>query len=182
MMMQNQPLDFWAEPAREVFNYWISFSPVAPFFGVEWRFAGASAELVAEGRKAVDAVAGATERLAEVAGEVAETVSVEIPAEIEAETRVIEENSADEAVEEPVAPGLPAGLYADAPAEVDDLTSLNGVGPALARKLNGLGVYTFAQLAGFSEADLTWLDENLGGIKGRCFRDNWVGQAKARLG
>jgi predicted flap endonuclease-1-like 5' DNA nuclease len=39
--------------------------------------------------------------------------------------------------------------------EVDDLTSIHGVGPAIARKLDALGIKTFADLAAADPDDLT---------------------------
>jgi NADH-quinone oxidoreductase subunit E len=79
-------------------------------------------------------------------------------------------------------PAVPASLLVEAPRDADDLTVIKGIGPGLARQLNGLGVYKLAQLAEFSEEDLTWIDANLSSFKGRCFRDDWIGQAKALLG
>ena len=31
-------VDLWAKPSRDAFEFWISFFPTAPLFGVEWRF------------------------------------------------------------------------------------------------------------------------------------------------
>ncbi|HET7410604.1 MAG TPA: hypothetical protein VFJ13_10420, partial [Paracoccaceae bacterium] len=33
------PFDTWARPGKDAFEFWISFFPTAPMFGVEWRFA-----------------------------------------------------------------------------------------------------------------------------------------------
>lgn len=185
-MSDKQSFDFWSGPSREIFEFWISFSPAAPFFGVEWRFADTMAEVTKTTETVAMAAEKSVETVAEAAVEVAEEVVASVPAAVEPE--VVE--TFEEAAAESVADALdtveeefaaPAGLMTEAPAVVDDLTTLNGVGPALAKKLNALGVYTFKQIAGFTQDDLTWVDENLGGIKGRCFRDNWVGQAKTRL-
>jgi predicted flap endonuclease-1-like 5' DNA nuclease len=70
----------------------------------------------------------------------------------------------------------------EAPAEPDDLKMIRGIGPGLESKLNALGVYTFDQIASFSTDDLVWIDENLTAFKGRCFRDDWVGQARSLTG
>ena len=194
-----QAVEFWTEPAREVFNFWISFSPMAPFFGVEWRFGEVSAQFTSElatgSKKAADTVLDATGTIVETAAvsvtEVMEKATAAEPLDVPAkavETDIAEpvavlaepEQEAD-AEPEPVLLSAPDGLMTDAPNDPDDLTELNGVGPALAKKLNGLGVYQFEQIASFSDDDLAWVDENLGGVKGRCFRDNWVGQAKSRL-
>jgi hypothetical protein len=34
------PFDAWARPGKDAFEFWVSFFPTAPLFGVEWRFAG----------------------------------------------------------------------------------------------------------------------------------------------
>ncbi|HUS55365.1 MAG TPA: hypothetical protein VMY41_15350 [Thermohalobaculum sp.] len=39
-----------------------------------------------------------------------------------------------------------------------------------------------SQIANFSKRDLTRIDKKLTAFKGRCFRDDWVGQAKAIVG
>ena len=60
----------------------------------------------------------------------------------------------------------------------DDLKKIDGVGPALERKLNALGVTRFDQIAGFSDEEVGKVDDALN-YKGRVTRDDWVGQAKA---
>ncbi len=60
----------------------------------------------------------------------------------------------------------------------DDLKKIDGVGPALERKLNALGVTRYDQIAAFTDEELTKVDEALN-YKGRVMRDDWVGQAKA---
>ncbi|MGB3805628.1 MAG: hypothetical protein WA936_00350, partial [Erythrobacter sp.] len=60
----------------------------------------------------------------------------------------------------------------------DDLTRLKGLGPKLATILNEQGVTRFSQIAGWSEADIDRVDDQLGRFKGRIRRDHWVEQAK----
>ncbi|MEM8633308.1 MAG: NADH-quinone oxidoreductase subunit NuoE [Pseudomonadota bacterium] len=60
----------------------------------------------------------------------------------------------------------------------DDLKLIRGVGPKLETLLNGLGFYHFDQVAKWTEAEVTWVDQNLEGFKGRVTRDDWVAQAK----
>ncbi|MDA3889285.1 MAG: 50S ribosomal protein L21 [Allgaiera sp.] len=64
-----------------------------------------------------------------------------------------------------------------ATAAADDLKKLSGVGPALEKKLHEAGVTSFAQIAAWTEADVTEMDEKLS-FKGRIEREGWVGQAK----
>ncbi|GGG95212.1 hypothetical protein GCM10007420_08430 [Glycocaulis albus] len=60
----------------------------------------------------------------------------------------------------------------------DDLTQLNGVGPAYAKKLNAAGVTSFAQVASWKAADLDALDAEIPGIKAKAETGDWVKQAK----
>ncbi|WP_293858380.1 hypothetical protein [Sphingomonas sp. SCN 67-18] len=59
----------------------------------------------------------------------------------------------------------------------DDLLLLKGVGPKVAALLAAEGVTRFAQIAAWSDADLTAIDDKLGTFKGRPARDKWVEQA-----
>lgn len=70
-------------------------------------------------------------------------------------------------------------LLTDAPTDGgDDLKLIKGVGPKLESLLNALGVYHFAQIAAWSEAEIAWVDGALEGFNGRVSRDDWVAQAK----
>lgn len=60
----------------------------------------------------------------------------------------------------------------------DDLTAINGIGPAFARKLNGVGISSYAQLAALSDDDIQRLEKETIRFAGRIRRDDWVGQAK----
>ena len=59
----------------------------------------------------------------------------------------------------------------------DDLKKIKGVGPKLEGVLNELGVWHFWQVAGWSEAEIAWVDTRLK-FKGRIARDGWIEQAK----
>lgn len=61
--------------------------------------------------------------------------------------------------------------------EGDKLTEINGIGPVIEKKLKDLGVSTFAQIAGFTEEQITEVDGKLN-FKGRIDREEWVAQAK----
>ncbi|MEM9286996.1 MAG: hypothetical protein AAGA36_01545 [Pseudomonadota bacterium] len=68
--------------------------------------------------------------------------------------------------------------FLDAPMGIpDDLMLIKGVGPKLAHTLDGLGVYHFFQIAGWTEDDIAKVDDKLQ-FKGRITRDDWVDQAK----
>ena len=61
--------------------------------------------------------------------------------------------------------------------EADDLKKLSGVGPVLEKKLHEAGITSFAQIAGWTKADIEEMDEKLD-FKGRIEREDWVAQAK----
>ena len=69
----------------------------------------------------------------------------------------------------------------DRPAVADDLKAISGVGPKLEQVLNGLGVWNYAQIAGWGDAEIAWVDDQLG-FSGRIERDDWVGQAERLTG
>lgn len=76
------------------------------------------------------------------------------------------------------APAADAAPLFEAPAgEADDLKKISGVGPALEKKLHGLGITTYAQIAAFTADDIARVDDALS-FKGRIERDDWVSQAK----
>lgn len=64
------------------------------------------------------------------------------------------------------------------PRKPDDLKLISGVGPKIEKTLNGLGIYTYAQIAAWKKAERQWVDSYLR-FSGRIERDNWVKQAKA---
>jgi len=72
---------------------------------------------------------------------------------------------------------LPEGaLFAAPEGPADDLKKISGVGPVLEKKLNALGITTFAQVAAFTPEDIAKVDDALS-FKGRIERDNWLEQA-----
>lgn len=64
------------------------------------------------------------------------------------------------------------------PATPDDLKMISGVGPKLEQVLNGLGVWTFGQIAAWSAEEIAWVDDYLQ-FRGRIERDDWIRQAAA---
>jgi len=72
----------------------------------------------------------------------------------------------------------PAVLDAARAGGPDDLKRIKGIGPGLERLLHSMGFYHFDQIAGWSAAEIAWVDENLKGFKGQVTRDAWVAQAK----
>jgi NADH-quinone oxidoreductase subunit E len=91
----------------------------------------------------------------------------------------------DHTVELPAAAVAPADLMPedfrpprmmDRPESPDDLKAISGVGPKLEKVLNGLGIWTYGQIAGWTREEVAWVDDSLG-FKGRIGRDDWIGQA-----
>ncbi len=70
----------------------------------------------------------------------------------------------------------PANLLKAAKGDADDLKKISGVGPALEKKLNDLGVYHFSQIAEWKADDIAYVDDKLS-FKGRIERDDWIKQA-----
>lgn len=67
---------------------------------------------------------------------------------------------------------------AEAGAHGDDLKRVRGIGPKLEGMLHDLGVYTFAQMAAWTEDEIDRVNDNLTAFKGRIRRDDWRAQAK----
>lgn len=72
----------------------------------------------------------------------------------------------------------PQGLGAARGGQADDLKKIEGIGPALEKLCNEMGVFHFDQIAAWGEAEIAWMDSNLKGFRGRVTRDKWVAQAK----
>ena len=62
----------------------------------------------------------------------------------------------------------------------DDLKLISGVGGELEKKLHGLGLRSFAQIAALSDDDIARIDDVLD-FKGRIEREGWVDQARALM-
>ena len=85
--------------------------------------------------------------------------------------------SAETAAEGAAAPEVPALVIEPVAGEPDDLKQIGGIGPALEKKLNALGITTFAQIAALNEDQIKAIDETLN-FQGRIERDKWVEQAQ----
>jgi len=59
----------------------------------------------------------------------------------------------------------------------DKLTEINGIGPVIEGKLQGLGISSFAQIADLTPERIVEIDGQLN-FKGRIDREEWVAQAK----
>ena len=59
----------------------------------------------------------------------------------------------------------------------DDLKRIKGIGVVLEKKLNAIGVISYDQVAGWTDADVQRVSEQLD-FKGRIERENWIEQAR----
>ncbi len=60
----------------------------------------------------------------------------------------------------------------------DDLKLIKGVGPAIEKTLNEMGICRFDQLAEMSEYEIDRIAQRLKGFRSRIYREDWVGQAR----
>jgi predicted flap endonuclease-1-like 5' DNA nuclease len=63
----------------------------------------------------------------------------------------------------------------------DMLTQIKGIGPKLSERLNELGIFHFEQIAGWTEAQAEWIEDQLA-FKGKVRREDWIGQARQLAG
>ena len=60
----------------------------------------------------------------------------------------------------------------------DDLKLIKGVGPAIEKTLNEMGISRFDQIAQMSEYDIDRVAHRLKGFRSRIYREDWIGQAR----
>lgn len=65
------------------------------------------------------------------------------------------------------------------PPRIEDLKLIHGIGPEIEKKLNGVGIYTFAQLTAMLPADISAAVAGLAGAStDRIIKQDWIGQAR----
>ena len=60
----------------------------------------------------------------------------------------------------------------------DQLQAIKGVGPAIEKTLNEMGIFRFQQIAEMSEYDIDRVARRLKGFHSRIYREDWIGQAR----
>lgn len=70
----------------------------------------------------------------------------------------------------------PKGIAAARAGKADNLQRISGVGPKNEGILNNLGIYHFDQIAAWTPAQITWVDDHLR-FNGRILREEWIRQA-----
>lgn len=174
------PAHWYPKPDEGLFEYWASLTPMAPFFGVAWRFG----DLDLTAPLKADAPLPSPVRPDVEDAEIVETPALDaLRAVPETEPETVPEPEAKPEPEPEAAPESSRApeldLQPQAPAEPDDLTVIKGIGPKMAGKLAEAGITTYAQIAAWTEAEVAHMDEALGGMPGAIARQDWVGQAKA---
>lgn len=77
------------------------------------------------------------------------------------------------------AAGKPELLSQPREGKGDDLGLIWGVADKLAEKLNALGIWHFDQIAKWTQEEVAWFEEAMGGaFKGRVTRDKWIEQCQ----
>ncbi|MDP3739089.1 MAG: hypothetical protein Q8R02_16970 [Hyphomonadaceae bacterium] len=62
----------------------------------------------------------------------------------------------------------------------DDLKLISGIGPKLEQKLNSIGIWHYAQISSWSQAEVDWVNGAIS-FHGRIERERWVSQATMLL-
>jgi predicted flap endonuclease-1-like 5' DNA nuclease len=60
----------------------------------------------------------------------------------------------------------------------DDLKKIKGVGPAIEKTLNEMGICHYNQIAEMSEYEIDRVAHRLRGFRSRIYREDWIGQAR----
>jgi predicted flap endonuclease-1-like 5' DNA nuclease len=60
----------------------------------------------------------------------------------------------------------------------DSLQAIKGVGPAIEKTLNEMGIFSYQQIANMSEYDIDRIANRLKGFRSRIYREDWIGQAR----
>lgn len=183
---------FLPRDGEAIWDYWLSLSPMAPFFGVPWRFGDIQvvppapkpkpAKPAKPARKAKSPIKPDAEEAEVVTADAAPEPAAETVLEAVAETvaepvaEPVAESVVETVAETAVEPA--AEPVAEAPATRDELTLIKGIGPKMAEKLHAAGVTRFAQIAAWDAAVVAEMEATLGGLPGAITRADWVGQAK----
>jgi predicted flap endonuclease-1-like 5' DNA nuclease len=60
----------------------------------------------------------------------------------------------------------------------DNLRLIKGIGPAIEKTLNELGIFRYHQIAEMTEYDIDRVAQRLKGFSTRIYREDWIGQAR----
>jgi predicted flap endonuclease-1-like 5' DNA nuclease len=118
---------------------------------------------------------------AEAEAEIEPEAEAESDAEIDVEEAILDDeldelgDEQDAAVAEADVTNLsdqePGGLR-------DNLRHIKGIGPAIEKTLNELGIFRYHQIAEMTEYDIDRVAQRLKGFSSRIYREDWIGQAR----
>ena len=60
----------------------------------------------------------------------------------------------------------------------DRLQAIKGIGPAIEKTLNEMGIFNYQQISDMSEYDIDRIAKRLKGFRTRIYREDWIGQAR----
>ena len=60
----------------------------------------------------------------------------------------------------------------------DNLRLIKGIGPAIEKTLNELGIFRYHQVAEMTDYDINRVAQRLKGFSSRIYREDWIGQAR----
>lgn len=103
----------------------------------------------------------------------------DVEEELEEEEAAVFEVAAEQEPEPEPAPETES--EPDAHTHRDNLKKIKGVGPAIEKTLNEIGIFNFQQIADMSEYDIDRVARRLKGFHSRIYREDWIGQARALL-
>jgi len=98
---------------------------------------------------------------------------------LDASNDPIDESTADERDGAPSNHVEHAAIGTNLDIASDDLKLIKGVGPAIEKTLNEMGIFRFNQIAEMSEYDIDRVARRLKGFHSRIYREDWIGQARA---
>ncbi|WP_333824371.1 hypothetical protein [Pinisolibacter sp.] len=139
----------------------------------------AAAKAAAEKDAAAKAAASTGAASAAAAVPSAASPAFDLPAEVAAAaiTPTVAPEDAERAAAADAVGTRPMAIAAPLAGKADKLTLIKGVGPQNEKKLHGLGVYHFAQIAAWTPENATWAGSFMA-FPGRIEREDWIGQAK----
>ncbi len=124
------------------------------------------------------AAPAASEPASPPAEEPAPAVAYELPAAFAAAAvaPTVAAEDADRAAAADAVGTRPLALAAPLGGKADDLKRVRGIGPQNERKLHGLGVYHFSQIAAWTAENAKWAGSFMA-FPGRIEREGWIAQA-----
>ena len=91
----------------------------------------------------------------------------------------LEDDLEDEPEEAAAATADVTELYDREPGGLrDNLRLIKGIGPAIEKTLNELGIFRYHQIAEMTEYDINRVAQRLKGFSSRIYREDWIGQAR----